>query len=103
VNFAGHLSITGGKLFGNLSTMSLGSITIQSTTLTSAALAKEVTDFVSTNVAAVNAALATGLAIPSVEGVNISDGEVKNNLGYIELGITLSKAAAAKKSIEIVQ
>jgi len=38
-----------------------------------------------------------------IEGINISDGEIKNFNGYIELGITLSKATAQAKALEFIQ
>jgi len=101
----GHISNVGGKIFGKIEQYSLGTITIQSTTLgvDSATLTTEFTAFVKNNVDAINTQLAAGLALPMIEGINISDGEIKNFNGYIELGITLSKATAQAKALEFIQ
>lgn len=104
-NIVGHISNVGGKIFGKIEQYSLGTITIQSTTLgvDSATLSTELNTFVKNNVDAINAALAVGLALPTIEGIDISDGEIKNFNGYIELGITLSKATKAAKALEFIQ
>jgi len=57
VNMVGHISNVGGKIFGKIEQYSLGTITIQSTTLgvDSATLTTEFTAFVKNNVDAINA------------------------------------------------
>jgi hypothetical protein len=102
-SLVGHITNVGGKIFGKIESWSLGTITIQSTTLgvDAATLTTELKAFVTANVAAINAALAAGLTLPTIEGINISDGEIKNFNGYLELGLTLSKAAT--KSFTAIQ
>jgi len=101
-SIVGHITNVGGKIFGKIESYSLGTITIQSTTLgvDSATLATEFNTFVKNNVDAINVKLAAGIALPTIAGINISDGEIKNFDGYIQLGITLSKAA---KLLEFIQ
>jgi hypothetical protein len=100
VSIIGHVSSDAGKIHGKIESWSLGTITIQSTTLTSANLVKEVTDFATTTVAQVNAALAEGLALPVFPGIDYTDAEIKNLEGYMHFGISVAKSAATKLSIE---
>lgn len=101
-SIVGHITNNGGKIFGKIESYSVGTVTVQSTTLgvDSATLATEFGAFVKQNVDAINAQLAAGIALPTIAGINISDGEIKNFDGYIQLGITLSKAA---KVLEFIQ
>jgi len=98
-SLVGHIANKGGLITGAVDSYSLGDITIKSTTLgvDSQTLATELNAFVKQNVDAINVALAKGIPLPQLEGINISDGEIKNFDGYLQLGITLSKAAKAAK------
>jgi len=92
-SLTGVLSITSGKIFGNLKE-SLGTITVKSTTLgvSSDVLSNELNQFFNTNVASLNTILAAGFAIPSFMGISFSDGQIVFNQGYLELGLTIAEA-----------
>lgn len=101
-NLATHLFIKDAKLFGKIDNYSTGKITIQSTTLgvDPATLVSQFETFAKNTVESINAKLAAGIDIPTLEGIVISDGEIKNFDGYLHLGINLSQAT---HSLEIIQ
>lgn len=85
-----------GAIFGSISKSSLGTILASSfkTTLglTSDALLKELQDQVDTGVSTANELLKTGIVIPKILGIDVSDVEIDFFQGYMELGMTVSES-----------
>jgi len=81
-----------GALYGSVSKSSLGTITNFQTTLglTADQVLAELQGFLDKYVSQANAALADGIVIPKVFGFDVSDVEISNHAGYLELGFSVS-------------
>merc|ERR1712178_398627 len=80
---SGVIGSSAGKITGHIDTAKVASSTvIAGTTVDSAALDKFLTYWVGY----ANEKLAAGVDIPSIHGIDISDVELKNYDGYIEIG-----------------
>jgi len=60
--------------------------------LTADQLASQLTDLVNTNVATLNTELTTGVPVPTIAGINISDFEISFFEGYTAFGLSVSPA-----------
>lgn len=96
IQIAGKLFGANGSLFGNIGTAQIGTIAPNSfkTTLdlTADQLASQLTDLVNTNVATLNTELTTGVPVPTIAGINISDFEISFFEGYTAFGLSVSPA-----------
>lgn len=94
-DFAGQFGLHSqdGKVFGKVTNASAGSIgTGFQTTLgiTSAQLLLEVQTEIDQAIAQLNQNLTTGVVIPTIMGIDVSDVEISIMKGYVELGMSLS-------------
>lgn len=92
----GSLNSKSGAIFGSISKSSLGTIlasSFKSTLgLTADALLKDLQDQVDAGVSTANADLKTGIVIPKILGIDVSDVEIDFFQGYMELGMTVSES-----------
>lgn len=92
----GSLNSKSGAIFGSISKSSLGTILASSFKntlgLTADALLKDLQDQVDAGVSTANADLKTGIVIPKILGIDVSDVEIDFFQGYMELGMTVSES-----------
>lgn len=90
------LNSKSGAIFGSISKSTLGTILASSfkTTLgmSADALLKELQAQVDTGVTTANDLLKTGIVIPKVFGIDVSDVEIDFFQGYMELGMTVKES-----------
>jgi hypothetical protein len=88
------ISSSGGKIFGQILHSSLGQVNNYESTLglNSSQFLSNLQGRLNTAVHDINGNLSTGVVIPSIFGINISDIEIHFNDGWAEAGISVSPA-----------
>lgn len=89
------MSSSNGKIFGDVSKNSVGTLSNLKTTLTgvtAASLQAELQKVVDTETAVFNQNLTSGITIPTIMGIDIGDVELNCNDGFVEAGVNVSPA-----------
>lgn len=94
ISGAADINSHDGKVFGDISKASLGSISTFTTTLgiTKDAFLKGLQDQLDTGVQTANGILKAGWAIPKILGIDVSDVEINFTPGLMSVGLSVSQA-----------
>jgi len=89
---AGLLNAKSGKLYGNFSTHTIGTVSDFKTTLglTQDSFETQLQAFVDTSFTKINSDLKAGSAIPTIMGIDVSDLELNTSNGWVEAGINVT-------------
>lgn len=93
INAAGKIFSKDGKVFGSFPTTKIGTIaSIKSTLgLTAAQFGTQLQALVDKEIAIVNTALTTGVVIPSIVGIQVTNAELNFFDGYLALGVDVTQ------------
>lgn len=94
-NAVGAIHSTSGKVYGSFPTTKIGTIGANFKTtlgLTAAAFATQLQALVDKEIAIVNKALAKGVVIPSILGIQVKNTEINYHTGYVSVGADVSPA-----------
>jgi hypothetical protein len=94
ISVAAILNSKNGKIFGEVSKTSICTLSNFKTSLgmTAAVFHAELQGLITAEATTLNTALAAGLVIPTVFGINVSDVEINTHPGYFEFGINATPA-----------